>query len=325
MNSGAFRMKRLLSRLFGFVALQLRLRKPRVAWAIYRAHGDRDHYCRMNGEVILRGTTLEVNAANAPLLAISAPMIRRLASSVHAQWAHVPDLKLRARIENLSFELTTWEDIFVVMEIFDSGVYAIAHPARCIVIDVGANIGISSLFFASKPWVEHVFSFEPFKHTAGIARFNFDLNPEFATRSPCLITALAPNTRRWPFSIRLSGKPTSVVMGSPKIFQETSNPGLSRSSSAMRPSAFSKSSTQVPALPLIVKMDCEGAEWEILPKLKESGVLNRVTHLLLEWHFETPEPIERILLDSGFSVIRRSTPGSSPLGLLYATRVAQPV
>lgn len=44
----------------------------------------------------------------------------------------------------------------------------------------------------------------------------------------------------------------------------------------------------VDAGPVIVKLDCEGAEFALLARLREWGLLDRLERLLVEWHLGCP-------------------------------------
>jgi FkbM family methyltransferase len=312
-----------LSEFASLVDLQLRFRKPDIAWAIHQAHGNRDQFSRMNGEVVLRDTSIAVNAANARLLTSAGPMIQRMASSNHSQWTALPGGKLQVRHHDFTFELTTFEDVFVFAEIFYNGVYELTNPDPGIVIDIGANIGLSSLFFASKPWVSRVFSFEVFKPTAAVARTNIDLNPQLRDKITLNDYGLGGKNETLSAQYTPEWKANLSREGIPKNFPATVAPWTETITIRDAAECFGDILDSVPSLPVIVKMDCEGAEWDILPRLHDSGRLNRVVHLILEYHHKNPEPIEQMLLTSGFSVIRRMTPSSTYLGLIYATRVAR--
>lgn len=46
-----------------------------------------------------------------------------------------------------------------------------------------------------------------------------------------------------------------------------------------------------PDAEVILKLDCEGAEFELLARLRERGLLEGLARVLVEWHF--PCPVER--------------------------------
>ena len=59
----------------------------------------------------------------------------------------------------------------------------ISYSAKnSIVIDIGMNVGIASLFFATLPHVEKVYAFEPFKAPYLRAMDNFKLNPALSAK-----------------------------------------------------------------------------------------------------------------------------------------------
>ena len=67
---------------------------------------------------------------------------------------------------------------------------------------------------------------------------------------------------------------------------------------------------------VIVKMDCEGAEYEIIENLYKSGLLGKIDVLLMEWHDKGSDRLEKTLLDSGFECFSQNI--NSISGMIYA-------
>jgi hypothetical protein len=72
---------------------------------------------------------------------------------------------------------------------------------------------------------------------------------------------------------------------------------------------------------IIVKCDCEGAEFEILERLQEKRLVDKIDVFLMEFHFKEPDGLIRILTENGFAV--HATCGSlDPIvGYLYAVKM----
>jgi FkbM family methyltransferase len=314
-------MRNLLKRAIEYGALQCRLRSPQIASEIFASHGAPQHFQRSNGHVILRDTGLAIDSANARLLGGAAADMRALTSNLGVQWKMIAPGRFEARVGELTFEISSAEDVFVLMEVFGLGVYALEHPARAVVIDIGANIGASSLFFASKPWVDRVHSFEPLKPTAKIARANIDRNAsvrdkiklnEFGlgSRDETLTVEYSPE---WKGKSGKAALPTNL----PRTVASWKENIELRASSKILPEIIDSA----PGRSVIVKMDCEGGEWNILPDLATSGLLPRIDQMLFEWHDRSPEPLEQLLVENGFNVIRRTDALGAVIGLIYATNI----
>jgi hypothetical protein len=68
----------------------------------------------------------------------------------------------------------------------------------------------------------------------------------------------------------------------------------------------------------LLKLDCEGAEWDILPSANE--IFPKISQICMEFHLERGWTVERLaglLRDGGFKVIHTSAGWN---GSLWATR-----
>jgi hypothetical protein len=65
-----------------------------------------------------------------------------------------------------------------------------------------------------------------------------------------------------------------------------------------------------------LKIDCEGAEYEIIQKLSDTNLLADIDILLIEWHDKGAKMLEDILIANDFRIISRHL--TSITGMIYA-------
>jgi hypothetical protein len=87
------------------------------------------------------------------------------------------------QIDGLKFKDNSPQTPSALDEVFLHQEYNFFDSAqKWIVVDVGANIGDTALFFAKKENVEKVFSYEPVSPTFKVLQENLDLNEVFAKK-----------------------------------------------------------------------------------------------------------------------------------------------
>ncbi len=82
-----------------------------------------------------------------------------------------------ATANGVKFHIDSPENLQLLQEIFYVNEYNFVPPRCCIAIDIGMNVGMTSLALASNPKVEKIYAFEPFKAPFTRAMQNFKLNP----------------------------------------------------------------------------------------------------------------------------------------------------
>ncbi|MDE1856696.1 MAG: FkbM family methyltransferase [Candidatus Micrarchaeota archaeon] len=173
--------------------------------------------------------------------------------------------------------------------------YAWLSPKGSNVVDIGANIADSAIYFAANGAM-HVYAIEPFPHSHRIASRNISLN-KYGKR----ITLLR---------VACGGRPGSIRID-PKI-----------ESNAASVASHSGKGVGVPIVTLkqlsdrynlgnaVLKIDCEGCEYGIIMS-SDRQTLRRFSRIMIEAHYGYKE-MGRKLRSCGFSV--RLTPLNYMLG-----------
>lgn len=230
--------------------------------------------------------------------------------------------ELRVRIDGIELEPTNAEELLILREIFADGVYNCLPSRPTVVWDIGGNVGVASLFFSRLPQVLQVHAFEPLAENRRRAEHHYALNPALASRitqhphavgraASSLQADYAPNQRG---SFSITHAPEAITRLAGARLQETRHETISLVPAVETLGELRRSHPQADVL---VKMDCEGAENEILPALADGGVLTSIRTLLIETHHGYGPGLARLLHEAGFEVLLHA-PHSRDLGYLFA-------
>jgi FkbM family methyltransferase len=218
---------------------------------------------------------------------------------------------------NLTIYVETVEEFHILNEVFVKDDYDFMTGSKSIVIDIGANVGITSLFFSSLDYVDKIYAFEPVKDTFEQAQYNLSLNSTIDKMATIKNIGLGKNNRKEVFLFDKEWKGNTGVRG-------VESPSYSNNNNAKEIEVTIASATveiekileENTKKNIIVKMDCEGAEYEILEDLFNSGIIYKIDVLLLEWHDRGAASIEKILLDCGFDFFSKKHDAKT--GMIYA-------
>jgi FkbM family methyltransferase len=223
---------------------------------------------------------------------------------------------------DLNIYVESVEEFFILNEIFIREDYNFISGSQSIVIDIGANIGITSLFFSRLDYVDKIYGFEPVKDTFDQAQYNLALNKDIQKVFCLKNIGLGKNPRKEVFVFDKECKGNTGIRG-------LASPSYSNNSNARAREVIIASATaeigeiikENQDRRVVVKMDCEGGEYEILEDLYESGLINKIDVLILEWHDQGSKSIEKTLLDSGFDYFLKNFDSST--GMIYAFKKAK--
>lgn len=268
--------------------------------------------------VMLRGLDLYLPKGQGLPLLKNYELAVQLKNQVKCQYTLDKDV-LYARLPgDLSIEIQTAEEVFILHEIFVNNTYGYHFTRPSLVIDIGMNVGIASLYFANNERVESVYAFEPFTPTFKQAQENFKLNPEISQKITYHNFGLGAADRFEKVEYSSDHRGRVGLFGTDLVRDqeyrsEKQEIRIWKASKALD-SVIERDTT----MSYVMKMDCEGAEYEILPELMESGWLSLFSVVMLEWHGDGSEMLVELLDKAKFRVFRLTSTGN--IGMIYAIK-----
>ncbi len=228
----------------------------------------------------------------------------------------VIDDDLMVLLDGIRLTLTNEEEIFIFYEVFYKRQYAFSGLNNPVVIDIGFNLGFSSIFFLKYCQVEKIYAYEPVRETYDAGIINL-------TNS-----SLLDQNRIEIYNYGLADSDKSVIV-SYNAFRKGSTGAISQNAIN---EALPKVEIQLkdivgimetlPGDNLVFKIDCEGGEYEILRRLDSTGTLRKGCLYIMEWHTgdqnDFPELIS-ILENNRFVVTH--TKESKNAGMIFAFRL----
>ena len=213
------------------------------------------------------------------------------------------------------------DDLIVLDEVFLRRLYDFTPNREPFVVDIGMNVGIAALFYAGvKGW--EVLAFEPFAPTYAVARRNLErsgLNGRIHTRP----VGVAAESGAVEIAFDPEFRATNGLFGN----LAPDRPGdetKTRIELVGAVEAFDEAFALAGDRPILAKIDCEGAEYEILERLSVSGHLDRIPAIVVEYHLIRPDHsaarLIELFLRHGFVVHRLW--GGADAGGLFALRGA---
>jgi FkbM family methyltransferase len=221
-----------------------------------------------------------------------------------------------ASVNGLQLYIESSEEFFIVKEVFIEKDYNLLSNESFVIFDIGMNIGISSLFFGLKNNVDRVYSFEPVVPTYNQALHNLELNTTISNKIEAFNFGLGGSTRveKVLYNSQAKGN-CGIRLESSLVIDKNNAEEIEiniKNVSEVLPDLFAKH----PEQKKVLKIDCEGAEYEILQKMNESNLLADIDVLLIEWHDKGATILEELLVANNFNAISRHL--TSITGMIYA-------
>ncbi|MDR1705083.1 MAG: FkbM family methyltransferase [Clostridiales bacterium] len=214
------------------------------------------------------------------------------------------------------------DELGIVYEIFGARVYDFHTSAKSLtVIDIGMNVGVASIFFASKENVNRVYAFEPFPDTFERALENIALNNAADKVFPHSY-GLGETGGELELSYDGTIKGHMSTVKQNKLSPNSKSVTVQIADIA---EIFNAIIDLHPDDTFVFKIDCEGGEYEILERLDETGLIKRIHVLMMEWHMiegKSVSQLEDILRRNGF-VYHLSYGARNLTGMIFAVNSIQ--
>jgi FkbM family methyltransferase len=178
------------------------------------------------------------------------------------------------------------QDAIDVLEwYFLSGQYKRLETKSRDVLDIGANIGDTAIYFAMRG-AKRVISLEVFPMTFEIAKLNIEKNG-----FDKIITLLNEG----------AGISGNLSLDPGLLSRRSSEAHDSGGSTSVRINSLSEMVTRFGLQDAILKINCEGCEYDLFSDASDE-VLRHFSQVMLEYHYHGAQEISRALKQAGFSV-----------------------
>lgn len=211
--------------------------------------------------------------------------------------------------------------LYLIKEVFVKSEYKLNIAKESVVIDIGMNRAAASLLFATNNNIKKIYSYEPFKPTFELAKRNLELNPQLSPKINAFNYGLgrAEKTLELPYIANATGGMSTtydVCKGAKNVKKEVVI--IKDAAEELTPILEENKNKHI-----IVKCDCEGAEFEIFKRLNEKGIVSRIDVVMMEYHFDESGELINIFTENGFAVQTKIGSRKSKTGYIYAVRMVE--
>ena len=220
--------------------------------------------------------------------------------------------------DDLSIRIISANELFIINEIFFHNCYnyKTSDDAQYNVIDIGMNVGLASLFFAGKRSVNKIFAYEPVYESYAQALDNFSINQHLSNKIEAFNFGLGNGARMQNILYDPMASGTSGFRADATAKDKNAGERSVRIENAFI--TLNNIIHGYSEYPYLLKIDCEGAEYEIIDCLVESGLHRQIQTIVMEWHGTTAGQIASRLSQAGMKMF--FTRFRNNLGLIYAFR-----
>lgn len=239
--------------------------------------------------------------------------LNRIDASVNWKYTAAEDQKgYLSTVEGITIRERYLTDFDIVNEVLINNSYGFEIlDSDCIVIDIGMNVAIASLYFAKMSNVRKVYGYEAFPDTYEQAVANIALNPQ-EIRNKIVAENFALSDENGKMTVAVSAEET----GWRNIFTKDESKRQveieCRDAGEVVKNIIDKHNEKV-----VLKIDTEGAEFSIFTALDRAGCFERIDVIMMEYHGDSGKLIS-VLKKYGYKIFVQGK--RTVCGLIHAVK-----
>lgn len=310
-------IKKVIKKLLAACGLEIKKNSLLIGNALGEFNISREDWEKTNVGYFLK--TLNLTVPNANSIFIRAyHYAKNITTYTGGKFTRLESGQVQLEVNGVKFWINDAEELFILNEVFVEGCYNYMHLTESYaLLDIGQNVAITTLFFASKENVKEVYAYELFPQTYALGQENIKLNPAAQAKIKSNNFGLATQNEEAMFEYSPHNKGRMGMRGLPP---GQHNEGAIRQKVLLKDIAEEIEKIQgATTLKLVCKMDCEGAEYDLLDRLFETRKVLAVDVYMIEWHYIKPDHIARQFDSLGYHVLQTVFPALNS-GMLYALK-----
>ena len=200
------------------------------------------------------------------------------------------------------------------------------NDKQYVVMDVGMNVGVAALYFASLDNVNKIYAYEPLNANCKLAQKNFAKNTELSNKIRLFNYGLDNYDAEveLPFAHEgdLGFSTSDFVLEKTKS-RKVINSRTEKIKIRNIENEISLIKKEYTGSRIMLKLDCEGAEYNIMQDLSDKSLLDPVSLTVIEWHYKGPEMLVQLLEKNGFRITHMEDHINNYTGLIKAVKDGQ--
>ena len=185
------------------------------------------------------------------------------------------------------------------------------------VIDIGMNVGMATLYYASFKGCKAVYSFEPFEQTYRKAVRNIQMNENLKDKIKSYNYAISDHEAQESYDYNVEYPGGMSILG-PQSTGDCVGSSIINVHPASKVLGPIMDEIETAERDILMKVDCEGSEYAILSDLKKSNLIRKPKYYVMETHCNRHEEAVSLLKECDYVVFSYRI--DRELGVIYAVR-----